>query len=106
MKKNYLEVPYKELPMGILIPEAGNAEEYDTGSWTAFYAKFWPDRCIQCFICWIVCPDVSIMRESKPYKKHQESVQVDYCHCKGCGICAAECPVDAIEMVEESKVVP
>jgi len=26
--------------------------------------------------------------------------------CKGCGICAAECPVDAIEMVEESRVVP
>ncbi len=29
----------------------------------------------------------------------------DYYHCKGCGICAATCPVDAIEMVVESQAV-
>jgi len=64
------------------------------------------DKCIRCFICWILCPDVSINRVPKPHQKYTESVEVDYDHCKGCGICASECPVDAIEMVEESKVVP
>jgi pyruvate ferredoxin oxidoreductase delta subunit len=26
---------------------------------------------------------------------------IDYEYCKGCGICAEECPADAIKMVEE-----
>ncbi len=28
-------------------------------------------------------------------------VGFDYEHCKGCGVCAAICPKDAIEMVPE-----
>jgi Pyruvate/2-oxoacid:ferredoxin oxidoreductase delta subunit len=28
---------------------------------------------------------------------------IDYDYCKGCGICAHECPRHAIEMVEEAK---
>ena len=97
MKKNYLEAPYQELPMGILIHEAGNAQEYDTGSWSAFYAKFWPDRCIQCFICWIVCPDSAIMVEDG------KVVGVDLKHCKGCGICPSECPPKANALTYERK---
>jgi 2-oxoacid:acceptor oxidoreductase delta subunit (pyruvate/2-ketoisovalerate family) len=27
----------------------------------------------------------------------------DYRYCKGCGICARECPYDAISMVEECE---
>ncbi|NIP35766.1 MAG: pyruvate ferredoxin oxidoreductase, partial [Thermoplasmata archaeon] len=30
-------------------------------------------------------------------------VQVDYDYCKGCGICANECPKQAYEMVPEEK---
>jgi len=32
-----------------------------------------------------------------------EFINFDYDYCKGCGICANECPKKAIEMVEESK---
>jgi len=34
----------------------------------------------------------------------EESYPVfDYDYCKGCGICANECPTKAIEMVRETK---
>ncbi|AKB45854.1 Pyruvate:ferredoxin oxidoreductase, delta subunit [Methanosarcina sp. Kolksee] len=29
--------------------------------------------------------------------------EYDYDYCKGCGICANECPADAIEMILEEK---
>jgi pyruvate ferredoxin oxidoreductase delta subunit len=28
---------------------------------------------------------------------------INYDYCKGCGICAEECPADAIRMVDESS---
>jgi pyruvate ferredoxin oxidoreductase delta subunit len=46
-----------------------------------------------CHICWLFCPDFSVSRDTSPI--------IDYDYCKGCGICAAECPVKAIEMVPE-----
>jgi pyruvate ferredoxin oxidoreductase delta subunit len=30
-----------------------------------------------------------------------EEYDIDYKYCKGCGICAEECPLKVIEMVEE-----
>lgn len=45
-------------------------------------------------LCWLYCPEGVIeVRNGVPV--------VDYEYCKGCGICAAECPAGAIVMVEE-----
>jgi len=48
-------------------------------------------------ICWIYCPDSSILVEDG------KMIGFDYKHCKGCGICAAECPTKAIEMRDENE---
>ena len=86
---------YKEIPEGGLILEAGNAKSYETGGWRTQRPVIDLDTCINCFRCWAFCPDSSIET------KDEEIVGVDYDHCKGCGVCAHECPVDAIAMEQE-----
>ncbi len=48
---------YKEIPIGGLIVEAGNAQEYETGSWRTFRPVRDEEKCIHCLQCWIFCPD-------------------------------------------------
>ncbi len=52
--------------------------------------------CNACDNCFVFCPDFAIQRNGngQPYL-------IDYNYCKGCGICAHECPRDAISMVKE-----
>jgi 2-oxoacid:acceptor oxidoreductase delta subunit (pyruvate/2-ketoisovalerate family) len=54
-------------------------------------------NCFSCDNCYGVCPDNAVIKlggRDEPYA-------FDYDYCKGCGICAAECPCGAIEMVPE-----
>ncbi len=92
---------WRELEIGAVIPEAGNAVQYNTGSWRAFRPEWIVENCIQCLRCWIYCPDTAI--KAKDGKRGE----FDLDHCKGCGICATECPGKkgnkAILMVEEGK---
>jgi len=88
---------WKDIPEGGVILEAGNAQQYETGGWRTFRPVWNEDKCKQCLLCWIYCPDGSVVVEDKEVKGfHLE-------HCKGCGICAHECPFGAISMEEESK---
>lgn len=91
---------YKQFPAGAVIPEAGNSNDYVTGGWRS--ERPWRDdkKCTQCLLCWIVCPDTSINVAD------EKVTTFDYDHCKGCGICAQVCPVDAIEMVPEGCDLP
>lgn len=91
------EKGWREIPIGGLILEAGNAEKYLTGGWRTFRPMFNKEKCKNCLLCWIYCPDSSV----KIKQEEVESFYYDYC--KGCGICANVCPFDAIQMVEESK---
>ena len=85
---------WKEMPIGGMIVEAGNSEQYDTGSWRTYRPVRDEEKCIHCLRCWILCPDSAII------VKDGKMVGFDYDHCKGCGICARECPpkCHAIEM--------
>jgi len=86
---------WKEIPIGGLIVEPGNSEKYITGGWRTYRPVLDKDKCIHCMICWIYCPDSSIVVEAG------KMTGFDLDHCKGCGICAFECPKKAIEMVLE-----
>lgn len=88
---------WKELPIGGVIKEAGGSKKYKTGDWRINRPVFDPEKCSQCMLCVIYCPDAAIaLKEGKV-------VGVDYEHCKGCGICATECPQDALIMHSESE---
>jgi NADPH-dependent glutamate synthase beta subunit-like oxidoreductase len=54
-------------------------------------------NCFSCDNCYGVCPDNAVIKLGAP----GEPYAIDYDFCKGCGICAAECPCGAIEMVPE-----
>ena len=90
---------WKTMPRGGIIPEAGNAATYNTGSWRTYRPVWDSEKCIHCLTCWILCPDGAIQAE----KGKVQGISLD--HCKGCGICAKECPdkVQAISMVLEAE---
>jgi len=48
-----------------------------------------------CDNCYGVCPDNAII------KLGDGSYEIEYDYCKGCDLCAAECPSAAIEMEPE-----
>lgn len=53
-------------------------------------------RCNVCNTCWFLCPDAVILQKNG-------EIDFDYDYCKGCGVCAEECPRGALGMDEESK---
>jgi len=44
-------------------------------------------------MCRLLCPDLAITLNEKTGQ-----IEIDLDFCKGCGICVAFCPKDAIEM--------
>ena len=55
-------------------------------------------NCFECDTCYGVCPDNAIIKLG-PGQRYE----VNYDYCKGCGLCAEECPCGAIDMVKEVR---
>ena len=53
-------------------------------------------NCFECDNCYGVCPDNAVIKLG-PGKRFK----FNYDYCKGCGMCATECPCGAIKMVPE-----
>ncbi|MBP7792823.1 MAG: 4Fe-4S binding protein [Candidatus Goldbacteria bacterium] len=76
---------WKDLNVGGVL-ESGTSEHFKTGDWRSKVPVWQEKNCIQCLNCWAFCPDNAIkIIDGK-------RAGYDYDFCKGCGICAEECP--------------
>lgn len=114
--------PYENLtiPPGAVV-EPGTTLVNETGSWRESRPIIHHETCTGCTLCVTFCPDgattyvgdrpdagdhadsdrLPVPRAAKHADEQQ--IAIDYAYCKGCGICAEECPIDAIRMVPEVK---
>ena len=88
---------WREIPIGGIITNTPTSLEYKTGSWRALKPILNREKCVKCLLCWVYCPEPAIHRHE------DNSVEIDYNFCKGCGICENVCPTKAITMVREGE---
>ncbi len=72
--------------------------ENKTGSWRTFKPII-TEKCVACKRCIQLCPEGCMSMGEKNGKK---IAIIDYDYCKGCLICASECPVKAI--IKEAEI--
>lgn len=86
---------------GAAIDEPGSSVRYKTGTWRSTTPIILKEKCTGCRKCWLFCPEGCIRtKNGKEVKKAKEAIKIDYDYCKGCGICANECPFEAISFDE------
>lgn len=91
------ETTWRDLEIGFVVTEPGNAKSYRTGDWKSLKPVLNRERCVHCGLCYIFCPDMA-------YSLNEEGFFIaDLYYCKGCGICSQECPTKAITMVPEEE---
>ena len=76
--------------------ERADSPDVRTGGWrTSGKPVVDLDRCVNCLLCWVYCPDSAVRLDGTTFVGFDEDV------CKGCAVCAEVCPVDAIRMEAE-----
>jgi NADPH-dependent glutamate synthase beta subunit-like oxidoreductase len=99
----YSDAPHAVRPKLELARRQSTFEEV-TGGLDASTALFEARRCMSCGSCFAcdncfgVCPDNAVIKLD-PAGSYAYAIDLDYC--KGCGMCAQECPCGAIEMERE-----
>ncbi|HMF31573.1 MAG TPA: 4Fe-4S binding protein [Candidatus Lokiarchaeia archaeon] len=82
-------------PIPISFPSKGSIGE--TGDWRTFRPVIDQEKCTNCGMCWIYCPEGVIQPDA------EGQLQIDYVYCKGCGICAKQCKPQGLTMVRETE---
>ncbi len=81
---------WKEFEVGGgTVLDTGNSELYSTGNWVPKKLCFNKENCINCGLCWPICPDDAIILDEKG-----NMTGVDLDHCKDCGMCVEVCPAN------------
>ena len=90
--------PWQELPNGA-IAEGGSSTAYITGKWVpGRRIEFVAENCIQCGICWAVCPDDAIVHD-----ENGVMTGIDQDACKRCGLCVRACSANKMGKDDVAK---
>jgi len=91
---------YKSAPLGGVLPTPGNTAHNDLHtSRTGWMPVLERDKCIDCGMCDMVCPDLCLVwsthtdEDGKPIVKLDG---IDYQYCKGCMRCVETCSTSAM----------
>lgn len=76
-------------------PVAKEPAQMLPGDWRSMRPVVDRDKCVKCATCWIYCPVQCVVEKAAWF-------DINLATCKGCGICAQECPQRAITMIEEA----
>ena len=80
---------------GDLCPIATVPNPMRPGDWRSVRPVVDRQKCVKCAVCWLYCPVQCIVEKPAWF-------DIGYATCKGCGICAQECPQRAISMIPEA----
>ncbi len=118
----------KKVPWDQFLPivPAGTSKYRDMSHIATQLPVYDASRCTVCGLCAISCPDAALystitgrpipdgasryFREMKkppkgiPWDRFAVNINVDPGACKGCGICAQVCPMDALKMVQKKDL--
>lgn len=97
---------YENSPIGGINPRFGSTVTNDlTGSREGKVPMFIKEKCINCGLCDITCPDMVFQFAEGEYKGKRQMLNqgADYHHCKGCMRCVEICPTAAIIAKPESE---
>ena len=85
------EKTWKEIALAGVCSKSSSV--FLTGDWKTYLPVRDLEKCTRCLLCVLFCPDGSIH-----WYPEKGDIAFDLAFCKGCGICANQCPTNAITM--------